>query len=218
VRNAKNRATTHTDLHLRARTLAIPVRTLHNASIINAIGCVGLQLYNFGQTVSMVFFTETWRPSSWYDRVAENRALGLHTLVLLDIKVKEQSWEAIALGRKGAGTFLPPRYMTVAQCCQQMVEIEEERKGDVCGGDCLAVGVGRCGSEDQVIVAGTLRELAEADLGEPLHSVVLLGSRVHALEMDFIREFAVDKEVFDRVYRNKYGGEKERTMIEEEEK
>jgi len=78
------------------------------------------------------------------------------------------------------------------------------------------VGVGRCGSEDQVIVAGTLGELAEADLGKPLHSVVLLGSRVHALEMDFIREFAVDKEMFDRAYRNKYGGETERTMIEEE--
>jgi len=104
---------------------------------------------------------------------------------------------------------------SVAQCCRQMVEVEEERKGDVCGRDCLAVGVGRCGSEDQVIVAGTLGQLAEADLGEPLHSVVLLGNRVHELEIDFIREFAVDKEVFDRACRNKYG-EKEGTAVGEE--
>jgi diphthine synthase len=64
---------------------------IHNASILNACGASGLQLYNFGQTVSLVFFTETWRPSSFYDRIKENWAMGLHTLVLVDIKVREQS-------------------------------------------------------------------------------------------------------------------------------
>jgi diphthine methyl ester synthase len=89
-------ATTHTDLLLRARDLQIPTQIIHNASIINAAGCSGLQLYNFGQTVSLVFFTDTWKPDSFYDRIAENAKLGLHTLVLLDIKVKEQSEENLA--------------------------------------------------------------------------------------------------------------------------
>ncbi|CAK5281883.1 unnamed protein product, partial [Mycena citricolor] len=84
-------ATTHTDIILRARSLGIPTRVIHNASIMNAIGASGLQLYQFGQTVSLVFFTETWKPDSFYDRIEENAKLGLHTLVLLDIKVKEQS-------------------------------------------------------------------------------------------------------------------------------
>jgi diphthine synthase len=78
-----DRATTHTDLVIRARELGIPVQVIHNASIMNAIGACGLQLYNFGQTISIVFFTETWRPDSFYDRIKENRALGLHTLCLL---------------------------------------------------------------------------------------------------------------------------------------
>ncbi|GKT93138.1 diphthine synthase [Colletotrichum tofieldiae] len=91
-------ATTHTDLVLRARELEIPVRTVPNASIMSGIGATGLQLYNFGQTVSMVFFTETWKPASFYDRIKENRDIGLHTLVLLDIKVKEQSLEDMARG------------------------------------------------------------------------------------------------------------------------
>ncbi len=56
---------------------------------MNAVGACGLQLYNFGQTVSLVFFTDIWKP----DRIKENADLGLHTLVLLDIKVKEQSEE-----------------------------------------------------------------------------------------------------------------------------
>ena len=90
------RATTHTDIVLRARALKIPTQIIHNASIMNAIGACGLALYNFGQTVSLVFFTETWKPDSFYDRIKENVDLGLHTLVLLDIKVKEQSEENLA--------------------------------------------------------------------------------------------------------------------------
>ncbi len=86
-------ATTHTDILLRARALGITTRVIHNASIMNAVGACGLQLYNFGQTVSLVFFTDTWRPDSFYDRVRENADLGMHTLILLDIKVKEQSEE-----------------------------------------------------------------------------------------------------------------------------
>lgn len=89
-------ATTHTDIVLRARSQKIPVRVIHNASIMNAIGACGLQLYNFGQTVSLVFFTDTWKPDSFYDRIKENADLGMHTLVLLDIKVKEQSEENLA--------------------------------------------------------------------------------------------------------------------------
>lgn len=73
----------------------------------------------------------------------------------------------------------------------------------------LAVGVSRLGSEDQKIVAGTLAQLAVADLGKPLHSLVLLGKRVHELEIDFIREFAIDKDVFDAAYQAEYGVKKE---------
>ncbi|KAF8537571.1 tetrapyrrole methylase [Trichophaea hybrida] len=195
-------ATTHTDLLLRARKLKISTRNIHNASIMNAIGACGLQLYNFGQTVSMVFFLDNWRPSSFYDRIKENRDIGLHTLVLLDIKVKEQSWENMARGRK---IYEPPRYMTVAQCAQQMLETEEERGEKVYTPASLAVGVSRLGSKDQRIVAGTLEQLSTADLGKPLHSLVLLGKRVHELEIDFIREFAIDKEIFDMGYQAEYG-------------
>ncbi|KAJ9075753.1 diphthine synthase [Entomophthora muscae] len=97
-------ATTHTDLVVRARELSIPVTSIHNASIMNAIGACGLQLYNFGQTVSIVFFTETWRPDSF--TLASTRILAkgcilyvsLSSILTLsymciDIKVKEQSIE-----------------------------------------------------------------------------------------------------------------------------
>ncbi|KAJ5937704.1 Diphthine methyl ester synthase [Penicillium verhagenii] len=170
-------ATTHTDLVLRARELNIQTNVVPNASIMSGIGCTGLQLYNFGQTVSMVFFLDNWRPASFYDRVAENVQIGLHTLVLLDIKVKEQSMENLARGRR---IYEPPRYMTVAQCAQQMLEVEEDRKER-----CLCArspGNGSCAS-----------------------CLVLLGRRTHDLERDYIRQFAVDQATFDASYVKYYG-------------
>ena len=66
-------ATTHTDLYLRALKLGVQVEVVHNASIMNACGACGLQLYRFGETVSIVFFTETWRHGdSFYDKILRN--------------------------------------------------------------------------------------------------------------------------------------------------
>jgi len=198
-------ATTHTDLALRCRQHAppIPTRTLPNASILTAVGATGLSLYTFGQTVSMVFFTESWKPSSFYDRVAENAGLGLHTLVLLDIKVKEPDLKAMARGKI---VYEPPRFMTVAQCASQMLEVEDERKQGVCRQQSLAVGVARLGSEEQQIVAGTLEELSDADLGPPLHSLVLCGVKMHEMEWEYVREFAVDQANFDEIWKRDYSG------------
>ena len=196
-------ATTHTDLVLRARELGITVASVPNASIMSGIGACGLQLYNFGQTVSMVFFTDNWRPASFYDRIKENRDIGLHTLVLLDIKVKEPNLESLARGRI---VYEPPRYMTVGTCAKQMLEIEAERKEGVYTEDSLAIGAARVGGREQVFVAGTLKELCDADdaLGPPLHSMVLLGRRTHELENDFVREFAVDKEKWQKIWASEY--------------
>ncbi|KAI9494476.1 diphthine synthase [Zychaea mexicana] len=189
-------ATTHTDLVIRARELNIPVQVVHNASIMNAAGACGLQLYNFGQTISIVFFTETWRPDSFYDRVKENKQFGLHTLCLLDIKVKEQSIENLARGRK---IYEPPRYMTINQAAEQLLEIEENRGEGLCTPETLAIGCARIGTQTQQIVAGSLQELVDVDFGGPLHSLVLVGSKMHHMEADFIREYAVDKTKFDEL-------------------
>jgi diphthine methyl ester synthase len=146
----------------------------------------------------MVFFTDTWKPSSFYDRIKENVQAGFHTLILLDIKVKEQSVENMARGRR---IFDPPRFMTVAQCARQMIETEIERNEGVYSPESLAVGAARIGAEDQKLVVGTLQELTEVDLGKPLHSVVLLGRKTHDLERDFLRAYAPSKKSFDESWK-----------------
>ncbi|VDK45818.1 unnamed protein product [Anisakis simplex] len=118
-------ATTHSDLVIRARNLNIPVKVIHNASIMNAVACCGLQLYNFGETVSIVMWTDSWQPDSYYDKITANRARGLHTLCLLDIKVKEQSVENLIKGRK---IYEPPRYMSCSEAAKQLLTIAERKK------------------------------------------------------------------------------------------
>ncbi|RLN71428.1 hypothetical protein BBJ28_00009753, partial [Nothophytophthora sp. Chile5] len=62
-------ATTHSDLIIRANELGIKVEVVHNASVMGAAGACGLQLYSFGQTVSIPFFREEWRPDSFYEKI-----------------------------------------------------------------------------------------------------------------------------------------------------
>lgn len=171
-------ATTHSDLILRAKELGITVEVVHNASVMGAAASCGLQLYSFGQTISIPFFRDEWRPDSFYEKVKYNKQGGMHTLCLLDIKVKEPDFEAMCRGRT---VYLPPRFMTVNQAIEQLIEVEEKRGEGAYSKESLCVGMARLGQHDQTIIAGTMEQLRSADFGEPLHCLVIAGE-VHPLE------------------------------------
>ncbi|XP_046846461.1 diphthine methyl ester synthase-like isoform X2 [Xenia sp. Carnegie-2017] len=167
-------ATTHSDLILRARKKNINYKIVHNASIMNAVACCGLQLYNFGETVSIVFWQDSWKPVSFYDKIASNRKNGLHTLCLLDIKVKERSIENMMRGRK---IYEPSRFMTVEQAADQLLQILKMKdfsdEKPVYEEDTLCVALSRIGCDDQKIVCSTLKAIKQIDIGSPLHSLVI---------------------------------------------
>ncbi|XP_038885490.1 probable diphthine methyl ester synthase [Benincasa hispida] len=175
-------ATTHSDLVVRAKSLRIEVRVVYNASVMNAIGICGLQLYRYGETVSIPFFTETWKPSSFYEKIQKNRGLGLHTLCLLDIRVKEPSLESLCRGRK---EYEPPRFMSINTAIEQLLEVEQMEEQSVYNDDTLCVGFARLGSEDQMIVAGTMKQLRSIDFGPPLHCLVIVG-KTHPVEEEML--------------------------------
>ncbi|MFH1229573.1 MAG: diphthine synthase [Candidatus Aenigmatarchaeota archaeon] len=75
-------ATTHMDLVYEAKRRKIPVRIIHNASIFSAIGEIGLQIYKFGKTATVPL---NGRLENVKSTLKENKKLGLHTLLLLDI-------------------------------------------------------------------------------------------------------------------------------------
>ena len=175
-------ATTHSDLVVRAKKLGVDVKVVHNASVMNAIGICGLQLYRYGETISIPFFTETWRPDSFYEKIQRNRVLGLHTLCLLDIRVKEPSLESLCRGKK---QYEPPRYMTINTAIEQLLEVEQMRGESAFCEDTDCVGFARLGSEDQMIVAGSMRQLLKVDFGAPLHCLVIVG-KTHPVEEEML--------------------------------
>lgn len=187
-------ATTHTDLVVRAKKLGLNVKVVHNTSVLNAIGVCGLQLYRYGETVSIPFFTETWRPDSFYEKIQVNRKLGLHTLCLLDIRVKEPTLESLARGRK---QYEPPRYMTINTAIEQLLEIEQMRGESVYDEDTCCVGFARLGSEDQMIVAGSMRELVTVDFGAPLHCLVIAG-KTHPVEDEMLDFYKLEDAAGDK--------------------
>lgn len=178
-------ATTHSDFLLRAQRRGIKVKTVHNASIMNAIGACGLQLYSFGQTVSICFWTDKWRPDSFYSKIAQNRQSSLHTLCLLDIKVKEASEENIIKGK--GHIYEPPRFMTVSQALHQLLEIELNRKEGVCTPETLVIGLARVGADNELIVSGTAQELSNHDFGAPLHSLIIPAPKLHDIEIEVLK-------------------------------
>lgn len=185
------RATTHADLLVRAAMeKGVKTECIHNASIMTSVAACGLQLYNFGQTVSIPFFEDNWRPDSFYDKIKVNKERGFHTLCLLDIKVKERSIESLM---KGLDVFEEPRFMSINCALDQLLEIEERRQEGVLSGETRCVGVARMGRQSQQIVYGTIDELRSVNFGPPLHSVAIVGS-THFMEDELLDSFHVSKQ------------------------
>lgn len=183
-------ATTHTDLILRAREKGVKVQIIHNASIMNAVGCCGLQLYHFGETISIPYWTDTWKPDSFYDKIKANRQHGLHTLCLLDIKVKEPTLESLM---KKKLEYMAPKFMSVSEAANQLLQIIESKRSEdgelAYDNNTLFVGLARVGHDTQEIVACSLKEMEKLDLGPPLHSLILPSKELHPIETEYLTQF-----------------------------
>ena len=100
--------------------------------------------------------------------------------------------------------------MSITQAVSQLIEIEAKRQsGPLSPDSTLAIALSRVGGgPEERVIAGTLAELlaqpAEA-FGEPLHSLVIVGRRLHHLEVEYAESFAVNKERWREVARGVYG-------------
>lgn len=147
-------ATTHTDLRMRALKDSINVHIVNNASILNAIGITGLELYKFGKTTSIPFNNENVKTP--YDVLRENQKMGLHTLFLLDLDPKNE------------------KYLTANDAVKYLIKqgLSEET---------LCVGCARIGSGSPIIKSGKAKELLDYDFGEAPHCLVIPG-KLHFVE------------------------------------
>ncbi len=164
-------ATTHIDLMLRCRQQGVDFRIINNASILTAVGITGLQIYKFGKTTSIPYPENSFKPETSYEIIRQNRLLGLHTLLLLDLKPEQG------------------RFMTVAECIEILLEIESRKKQNVFTEKTFCVGCARIGSDDFVVKAGMAAKLKEHDFGKAPHCLIVPGE-LHFVEEDALKTWA----------------------------
>jgi len=165
-------ATTHVDLRLRALEKGIGTRIIHGSSIITAVpGLLGLQQYKFGRTTTLAYPEKDYFPTSPYSVIKDNLEMGLHTLVLLDIKAESE------------------RFMTANEGINLLLKMEEKHNKNIIKKDTIVCVVARAGSKDPTIKADKIKNLLDFDFGPPLHSIVVPG-KLHFMETEALEKLA----------------------------
>ena len=166
-------ATTHVDLLLRCKKLGIKIEVIHNASIINAVGIVGLELYKYGKTTSIPFPEKNFQPETAYDVIKMNKKNGLHTLCLLDLRPLEN------------------KFMSVNDAIKILLDIGEKRKAKgtektpIFTKNTFCIGCARIGS-DNLIKAGKAEKLLKENFGAPSHCLIV-PAKMHFVEEDALK-------------------------------
>jgi len=161
-------ATTHIDLMLRCKKENINFKVINNASILIAVGITGLQIYKFGKTTSIPYPDKNFRPETSYEIINQNKILGLHTLLMLDLKPEQN------------------RFMTISEAINILLEIESRKKRGALTKDTFCVGCARIGSNDFVVKSGTAEQLLKENFGKPPHSLIVPGE-LHFVEEDALK-------------------------------
>lgn len=176
-------ATTHSDFLVQCSKKGIEYEVIHGSSILSSAPAIsGLQGYKFGKVTTIPFPDYNFYPKSPYVAIEENLAMGLHTLVLLDIQAHKD------------------RYMTVNEGLKFLMNIKEELDYDgTIDEDTLAIGIARVGSKDVVVKAGSISQLIDYDFGGPLHCLII-PSDLHIVEAEYLVEIAgADPKILDNV-------------------
>ncbi|MDD5096699.1 MAG: diphthine synthase [Candidatus ainarchaeum sp.] len=153
-------ATTHAALLIDAKKAGIPVRVIHNSSILSAApGKSGLQPYRFGKTVTLAYWRKNYEPVSPLQLIEQNLSMGMHTLLLLDLD-----------------PLLGP--MDARAALDQLDRMEKKYGKKVFS---ELVVLSRVGHPDEKISFGTRASLKKKNLGKP-PSCFCIPAKLHPVE------------------------------------
>jgi len=169
-------ATTHLALKCEAEKNGIETIVIHGSSIFSAVAETGLHIYKFGQAVTIPFLEKLKNelPISVYEKVKENKKMGLHTLMLLDIVEEEK------------------KYMNVREACEILLKLENKMQQKVFTKDTEIIVFARAGSNDSQLFYGKFDKAINSSFGEPPFCIILPGS-LHFTEKECLEMFRNDK-------------------------
>jgi len=156
-------ATTHINLVLEAKKQNIEVKIIHNASVLNAVGKTGLELYKFGYTTSIPFNNKDVKAP--IDIFNKNYKAGLHTLFLLDLDPKNN------------------KYMLVSEAADYLLKNKVNE-------NLLAVGCTALGSEKPEIKVDNLKNIKNWKFIRFPQCLIIPGKELHFIEeesLDFFK-------------------------------
>ncbi len=78
-------ATTHISLINLCKEKKVKYKILYAGSVFDAVAECGLSLYKFGKTASLPRWQESYKPTSFMDVIKDNKKIGAHSLLLIDI-------------------------------------------------------------------------------------------------------------------------------------
>lgn len=153
-------ATTHIDFVLRAREKGIKIKYIHGASILSAVGVVGLELYKYGKITSIPF--ENKNVKTPLEVLKMNKKMGLHTLILLDLDVKND------------------KFMTIPDACDYLL------KNKI---DDFAIGCAGIGSDEQDIKVGKISEIKDKVYNVLKPQCLIIPGKLHFMEEEALNQW-----------------------------
>lgn len=141
-------ATTHFEFISVAKKKGVQVRVIHASSVYTAVAETGLHLYKFGRTTTLAYPEQGFEPVSPYDVIEQNKKIGLHTVVLLDIKKDEN------------------KFMTISEGVDVLKQLEAKMRKNLIMPETKIIACAMLGSEGQRIVYGSIEEIAKQNIEE----------------------------------------------------
>ncbi len=152
-------ATTHISIFNRCKELNCKAEVINNASVLNAVGIIGLELYKFGKVTSIPFDLNVKTP---IEVINNNLKNNLHSLILLDLNPNED------------------KFLTIEEACNYLIKNKIKEKAIACA---------RLGSNDFKIKYGKLEELKKINFGKPPYCLVIPSKKLHFVEEDSLKKW-----------------------------
>jgi len=149
-------ATTHFELIIEAAKQNIKYKIVHAPSIFSVIAETGLQLYKFGETITIPYSYGNYNPSSWFAKISKNLSNKLHTLILLDIQ--------------------NGNCMTVREALESIENLDKNRRIVTK----KIVACSKLGTEQRKIVFGSFQKLKKIDFDIP--ACIIIPGNLHFKE------------------------------------
>ena len=154
-------ATTHIHLILECKKNNIKYKIINNASMLNAVGITGLELYKFGKITSIPFDNENIKTP--IEALKNNQKIGLHTLFLLDLKPEEN------------------KFMAINEAINYLIRNKINK-------NIKAVACCALGSENEVIKYNTLEKL-EKNKYDKFPQCLIIPGKLHFVEEEMLRSY-----------------------------